>query len=77
MRVTQLKYNINRACLTLQQVTPDQVVHSPTPVKLLTDLHDKHVLVVGQEFRVDIVKEYPFKHCTCMFFGIQVCHIPR
>lgn len=43
------------------QVTADQVVHSPTPARLLTDLHDKYVLVVGQEHRVDIVKEYPFQ----------------
>lgn len=42
------------------QVTPDQVIHSPTPVRLLTEFHDKHVLVVGQEYRVDIAKEYPF-----------------
>jgi len=42
-------------------VTPDQVAHSPTPAKLLTGLHDKHVLVVGQEHRVEIVKEYPFQ----------------
>jgi hypothetical protein len=43
------------------QVTPDQVIHAPTPARLLTEFHDKHVLVVGQEHRAEIAKEYPFK----------------
>ncbi|XP_045164751.1 haloacid dehalogenase-like hydrolase domain-containing 5 [Mercenaria mercenaria] len=47
------------------QVTPDQVIHAPTPARLLTDFHDKHVLVVGQEYRVDIAKDLGFTNvCT-------------
>lgn len=36
------------------------VIHAPTPAKLLTEFHDKHVLVIGQEHRRDIALEYPF-----------------
>lgn len=50
--------------LTFVQVSPDQVIHAPTPVKLLTDLHDKHTLVIGQEHRLDIAAEYPFSCVT-------------
>ena len=42
------------------QVDPEQVIHSPTPVKLLKQLHDKHTLVIGQEHRIEIAEEYPF-----------------
>lgn len=44
-------------------MTPEQVVHAPTPARLLTDFHNKHVLVVGQEYRKDIAREYLF---TCI-----------
>lgn len=47
------------------QVTPDQVIHAPTPARLLTEFHDKHVLVVGQEHRVEIAKDLGFTNvCT-------------
>lgn len=36
------------------------VIHAPTPARLLTEFHDKHVLVIGQEHRRDIALEYPF-----------------
>jgi len=46
-------------------VSPDQVIHAPTPAKLLTEFHNKHVLVVGQEHRVEIAKDLGFtKVCT-------------
>ena len=45
---------------SLFQVTPDMVIHAPTPARLLTEFHDKHVLVVGQEYRTEIAAEYPF-----------------
>lgn len=35
------------------------MIHAPTPVKLLRDLHSKHTLVIGQEYRKDIAAEYP------------------
>jgi ribonucleotide monophosphatase NagD (HAD superfamily) len=47
-------------CLLGVQVSPDQVIHSPTPVKLLKEFHNKHVLVIGQEHRLEIAAEYPF-----------------
>jgi len=47
------------------EVSPDQVIHAPTPVKLLRDLHDKHTLVIGQEHRLDIARELGFDNlCT-------------
>lgn len=47
------------------QVTPDQVIHAPTPARLLTEFHDKHVLVVGQEHRAEIAKDIGFTNvCT-------------
>ncbi|XP_021370280.1 haloacid dehalogenase-like hydrolase domain-containing 5 isoform X1 [Mizuhopecten yessoensis] len=46
-------------------VSPDQVIHAPTPARLLTEYHDKHVLVVGQEYRQEIAKDIGFsKTCT-------------
>jgi hypothetical protein len=41
-------------------VDPEQVIHSPTPVKLLRELHDKFTLVIGQEHRLEIAQELPF-----------------
>ncbi|XP_052250337.1 haloacid dehalogenase-like hydrolase domain-containing 5 isoform X2 [Dreissena polymorpha] len=52
------------------QVTPDQVIHAPTPVKLLTEFHDKHVLVIGQEYRVEIAHEIGFTN-VCTLADIQ------
>ncbi|XP_076447828.1 haloacid dehalogenase-like hydrolase domain-containing 5 isoform X2 [Babylonia areolata] len=47
------------------EVSPDQVIHAPTPAKLLRDLHDKHTLVVGQEHRLDIAADLGFTNlCT-------------
>jgi HAD superfamily hydrolase (TIGR01456 family) len=47
------------------RVTPDQVIHAPTPAKLLTEFHDKHVLVIGQEHRVEIAEDLGFSNvCT-------------
>lgn len=47
------------------QVLPDMVIHAPTPAKLLTEFHDKHVLVIGQEHRRDIALDIGFtKVCT-------------
>lgn len=56
---------------SFQQVSPDQVIHAPTPVKLLREVHDKQTLVIGQEHRLDIAKEYPFSANICT--GICVC----
>jgi len=52
------------------QVTPDQVIHAPTPAKLLTQFHDKHVLVVGQEYRVEIAQDLGFSQ-VCTIEDIQ------
>lgn len=47
------------------QVTPDMVIHAPTPARLLTEFHDKHVLVVGQEYRTEIAADLGFTNvCT-------------
>jgi len=47
------------------QVSPDHVIHAPTPAKLLRDLHDKHTLVIGQEHRRDIAADLGFQNvCT-------------
>nr|KAG5705605.1 hypothetical protein BaRGS_034803 [Batillaria attramentaria] len=45
------------------EVSPDQVIHAPTPAKLLRDLHDKHTLVIGQEHRLDIGADLGFENC--------------
>lgn len=47
--------------MSVIQVTPDMVIHAPTPARLLTEFHDKHVLVIGQEYRTEIAEEYPFR----------------
>ncbi|XP_052251772.1 haloacid dehalogenase-like hydrolase domain-containing 5 isoform X1 [Dreissena polymorpha] len=52
------------------QVTPDQVIHAPTPMKLLTKFHDKHVLVIGQEYRVEIAHGLGFTN-VCTLADIQ------
>ncbi|XP_052823424.1 haloacid dehalogenase-like hydrolase domain-containing 5 [Octopus bimaculoides] len=41
-------------------VTPDMVVHSPTPLKIMEDLHDKHILLVGQGPVRDVALELGF-----------------
>ncbi|XP_070192263.1 haloacid dehalogenase-like hydrolase domain-containing 5 isoform X1 [Littorina saxatilis] len=47
------------------EVSPDQVIHAPTPVKLLREVHDKQTLVIGQEHRLDIAKDLGFDNlCT-------------
>ncbi|KAL8611311.1 hypothetical protein ACOMHN_013742 [Nucella lapillus] len=47
------------------QVPPEQVIHAPTPAKLLKDLHDKFTLVIGQEHRLDIALDLGFHNlCT-------------
>ncbi|XP_071083455.1 haloacid dehalogenase-like hydrolase domain-containing 5 isoform X1 [Haliotis cracherodii] len=47
------------------EVSCDQVIHAPTPVKLLRQFHDQHVLVIGQEHRLEIAKDLGFSNlCT-------------
>ncbi|XP_052780881.1 haloacid dehalogenase-like hydrolase domain-containing 5 isoform X2 [Mya arenaria] len=47
------------------QVALDQVIHAPTPARLLTEFHNKHVLVIGQEHRVEIANDLGFTQvCT-------------
>lgn len=47
------------------KISADQVIHAPTPVKLLRQFHDKHVLVIGQEHRVEIAQDLGFSNlCT-------------
>ncbi|GFO29071.1 cat eye syndrome critical region protein 5 [Plakobranchus ocellatus] len=41
-------------------VPSDQVIHAPTPAKLLREFHGKHTLVIGQEHKLEIAEEYPF-----------------
>lgn len=48
------------------EVDPDQVIHAPTPAKLLRDLHDKHTLVIGQEHRLDIAADLGFENCCTL-----------
>jgi len=45
--------------IKLLQVTADQCIHSPGPLELFTDLHQKHCLIVGQGKVMDIADEYP------------------
>ncbi|CAL1531709.1 unnamed protein product [Lymnaea stagnalis] len=46
-------------------VQPEQVIHAPTPAKLLHEFHDKHTLVIGQEYRREIAEDLGFKNlCT-------------
>ncbi|GFR66325.1 cat eye syndrome critical region protein 5 [Elysia marginata] len=46
-------------------VPPEQVIHAPTPAKLLRQFHDQHTLVIGQEHRLDIAKDLGFSNvCT-------------
>nr|XP_022300557.1 haloacid dehalogenase-like hydrolase domain-containing 5 isoform X2 [Crassostrea virginica] len=52
------------------QVVPDMVIHAPTPARLLTEFHDKHVLVIGQEHRRDIALDIGFKN-VCTIEDIQ------
>lgn len=52
------------------QVSPDAVIHAPTPARLLTEFHNKHVLVIGQEHRRDIALDIGFKN-VCTLEDIQ------
>ncbi|KAK3733908.1 hypothetical protein RRG08_031847 [Elysia crispata] len=46
-------------------VPPEQVIHAPTPAKLLRQFHAKHTLVIGQEHRLDIAEDLGFSNlCT-------------
>ncbi|CAG5123542.1 unnamed protein product, partial [Candidula unifasciata] len=46
-------------------VSPDHVIHAPTPAKLLREFHNKHTLVIGQEHRLEIAKDLGFTDlCT-------------
>ncbi|XP_063443509.1 haloacid dehalogenase-like hydrolase domain-containing 5 [Mytilus trossulus] len=45
-------------------VSPEACIHAPTPAKLLTSFHNKHVLVIGQEHRKEIAEEIGFVN-TC------------
>ncbi|XP_059139166.1 haloacid dehalogenase-like hydrolase domain-containing 5 [Physella acuta] len=46
-------------------VTPEQVIHAPTPAKLLSEFHGKHTLVIGQEHKREIAEDLGFKNvCT-------------
>ncbi|XP_060079150.1 haloacid dehalogenase-like hydrolase domain-containing 5 isoform X1 [Ylistrum balloti] len=51
-------------------VSPSQVIHAPTPARLLTEYHNKHVLVVGQEFRQEIAEDIGFTN-TCTIENIR------
>ncbi|KAK3103432.1 hypothetical protein FSP39_019163 [Pinctada imbricata] len=51
-------------------VHPDMVIHAPTPARLLTEYHNKHVLVIGQEYRKDIAEDIGFTN-TCTIEDIQ------
>lgn len=44
----------------LWQVKEDQMVLSHTPLKMFNWLHDKHVLVSGQQNIKEILQRYPF-----------------
>ena len=44
----------------LWQVKEDQMVLSHTPLKMFNSLHDKHVLVSGQQNIKEILQRYPF-----------------
>lgn len=44
------------------EVTPDMVVHSPTPLMIMEEYHNKHVLLVGQGPVRDVAKELGFKN---------------
>ncbi|XP_064605136.1 LOW QUALITY PROTEIN: haloacid dehalogenase-like hydrolase domain-containing 5 [Liolophura sinensis] len=43
-------------------VTPDMVIHAPTPCKVLTEYHDKLVLVIGQDNRKEIANDLGFNN---------------
>lgn len=51
-------------------VTPDMVIHAPTPARLLTQYHNKHVLVIGQEYRTEIAEDIGFTN-VCTIEDIQ------
>lgn len=41
------------------KVTSEMVIHAQSPLSVMTDLHEKFVLVIGQEHAQEIAKEYP------------------
>ncbi|GFR66328.1 cat eye syndrome critical region protein 5, partial [Elysia marginata] len=46
-------------------IPPEQVIHAPTPAKLLREFHGQHTLVIGQEHRLEIAGELGFSNlCT-------------
>ena len=42
------------------QVSPEQLIQAPTPLKIFKHIHDKHCLILGQGKLKDIAEEYPF-----------------
>ncbi|XP_013073010.2 haloacid dehalogenase-like hydrolase domain-containing 5 isoform X2 [Biomphalaria glabrata] len=51
-------------------ITPEQVIHAPTPAKLLKEFHSKHTLVIGQEHRKEIAADLGFTN-TCIIEDIK------
>lgn len=51
-------------------VSPEQVIHAPTPAKLLRELHSKHTVVIGQEHRLEIAKDLGFTN-TCTIEDVK------
>ncbi|KAL3851957.1 hypothetical protein ACJMK2_015647 [Sinanodonta woodiana] len=52
------------------KVTPDMVIHAPTPARMLKEFHTKHVLVIGQEHRKEIAEDLGFVN-TCTIEDVQ------
>ncbi|KAK3601715.1 hypothetical protein CHS0354_016074 [Potamilus streckersoni] len=52
------------------EVTPDMVIHAPTPARMLKEYHHKHVLVIGQEHRKEIAEDLGFVN-TCTIEDVQ------
>jgi HAD superfamily hydrolase (TIGR01456 family) len=55
------------------QVPPEQVIHAPTPAKLLKEFHDKMTLVIGQEHRLEIAEDLGFTN-TCTVDEIKAAY---
>ena len=51
-------------------VSPEACIHAPTPAKLMTKFHNKHVLVIGQEYRQEIAEEIGFVN-TCTIEDVR------
>ena len=60
MKADQLSQNLGL------QITEEQVVMAPSPLKLFKEFHDKHVLVVGQGPVGEIAENLGFKKVTTM-----------